>query len=156
MSKQFGSGHRRYAEELLGAQARFAAAQQAHVQAEARRQARVEEIRRQHQAGLQRAEAAAADANKAVDQWIEGLQQRRREDVEKYLFEVLRAIPLPRRFPRRGEVTYNSDDEHAVVRFELPGVNAIPQCARSPTSRPRTSSGSSHAPHGSASSCTRR
>jgi restriction system protein len=126
LSKQFGGGHQRYADQLVAAQARFAAAQHAHGQAEAQRQARVEELRRQHQADVQRAEAVAAEANAAIEQWIEGLQQRRREDVEQYLVEVLAAVSLPMKFPHRGEVTYNSDDEHAVVRFELPGVDTIP------------------------------
>lgn len=67
LSKQFGGGHQRYAEQLLAAQARFAAAQQAHGQAETQRRARVEQLRGQHQADVQRAEAVAAEANAAVD-----------------------------------------------------------------------------------------
>lgn len=125
LSRQFGGGQR-YAEQLIAAQARFAAAQEAHRQAETQRQARVEQLRRQYQTEVQRAEAKAAEANATVDRWIEGLQQRHRDDVERYLAEVLAAVPLPKNLPRQGEVTYNPADEHVVVRFELPGFDVIP------------------------------
>lgn len=126
LSRQFGGGNQWYAQQLEAAQARFAAARQEHRQAEAQRQTHVEQLRRRHQAETQRAEAEATEANAAVGRWIEGVQQRHREDVERYLAEVLAAVPLPKKFPRRSEVTYNSADEHAVVRFELPGFDVIP------------------------------
>jgi restriction system protein len=74
----------------------------------------------------QREREAVAAANASIDQWMEGVESRRREDVERYLAEVLAAVPTPANFPKRREVTYDPAHEHAVVRFELPHTGVIP------------------------------
>ncbi|HVN10823.1 MAG TPA: hypothetical protein VMT69_01925, partial [Kineosporiaceae bacterium] len=95
-------GERRYAERLASARTRFADAQRAHARAEEQRRAYVEQRRKDHNAKVQRMEAEVAEANADLDQWIEGVEHRRRDAVERYLAEVLRAVPLPKDFPRRG------------------------------------------------------
>jgi restriction system protein len=126
LGKAFG-GERRYAEQLAAANQRFAAEQQTYERAEADRQARVRQLRSDHQEQVDRAEAEASQANAHLNQWIEDLQNRRREGVERYLTEVLAAVPLPPAFPRKAEVAYDPATEHAVVRFELPGLTVVPE-----------------------------
>jgi restriction system protein len=124
LSKKFGR-ERRFEERLAAAQAVFEEAQRTHAQNESDRQARVTELRR-HVIQAQREREAVATTNASVDHWIEGVESRRREDVERYLAEVLAAVPTPAGFPNRREVTYDPIHEHAVVRFELPHTNVIP------------------------------
>jgi restriction system protein len=124
-SKAFG-GEQRYARQLAVARDQFAATQQAHEQAEAERIKRVKALKAQHQVKLERSRMKARESEAQLRAWLEGLSERRREDVERYLIEVVRGVPLPREFPRRSNVTFSSDDEHAVVEFELPGVDFIP------------------------------
>ncbi len=39
---------------------------------------------------------------------------------------VLNRVPLPNNFPRQAEITYSSELEQAVVRFQLPGREVVP------------------------------
>jgi restriction system protein len=105
---------------------RFAAAQQAHADAERRRQARVQDLQARHQAAVQQAQAEATKFNEQLEAWATGVRERRREDVERYLMEILAATPLPRGLPRKAEVTFDAENEHVVVRLQLPGVDVIP------------------------------
>jgi hypothetical protein len=108
LSKKFGR-EPRFQERLAAAQAVFEEARRTHAQNESDRQARVTELRRQHAIQAQREGEAVATTNASIDHWHEGVESRRREDVERYLAEVLAAVPTPAGFPNRRELTLRPD-----------------------------------------------
>lgn len=94
--------------------------------AEAARQQQVAAARRSHDARSTAAMKAVEAHNAAVDRKVEGLRLRDADVVSGYLAQVLAAVPLPARFPREAEVTYNPKSEQAVVRVELPPRSVVP------------------------------
>jgi restriction system protein len=96
---------------------------------EVERQQRVVAARQEHSAQVARAEAEALKRNEAISAHIRGIAERKQENVEKYLRQVLKRLPLPKDFPHQADVTFNPRTEHAVVRFELPSREVVPTVA---------------------------
>lgn len=119
-----------YERRLAEARRGFAAAQEEYGEIEARRQAFVKDAERRHAAAVAAEQLAVDRANQTLAVWLTGLEARSREDVERYLAEVLIALPLPHGLPRRFEVTFSHEDEHVVVQLELPGPQVIPEASR--------------------------
>lgn len=125
LSRAFG-GEGRYAARRAAADREFAAAKASYDAADVERQRRVRGIRARHAAASAEAAAAAAASDRRRAARMAGLDARSRDVVENYLTEVLAAVPLPTGFPTRREVTYSAEEEHAVVRFELPATDVVP------------------------------
>lgn len=119
-----------YEYRLAEAEQAFATAQAQHAEAETHRHAFVRDAHRRHAAAVAAQEVEADRANKRLDAWIAGVAARSREDVEQYLAEVLKALPLPGGLPRRHDITFDRDDEHAVIQFELPAPEVVPEVSR--------------------------
>lgn len=82
-----------------------------------------------HADRVSQAEAEAEEHNRQLALFRRGVETRQQSFVEQYLSKVLAAVPLPRAFPHRFEMTYNPRAEQAVVRFELPPRDVIPTTA---------------------------
>jgi restriction system protein len=125
LGRAFG-GEARFAQRRAAAREAFATATAEHARAEEEREAALLSARRRDAEAVARQEAEVATANARLEEWITAFAARTRGAVEGYLAEVLGAVPLPADFPRHAEVTFGADDEHAVIRFELPGKSVVP------------------------------
>ncbi|PRY28652.1 restriction endonuclease [Umezawaea tangerina] len=125
VGRLFG-GRGRYDTRLVEARAAFELANQRHDAKEVARQQQVVELRRKHDEERRRLENEVAEHNRGVDELARALRSRDRSAVEDYLVRVLAATPLPAKFPRHNEVTFNPNGEQVVVRVELPPRDVVP------------------------------
>jgi restriction system protein len=151
ISRLFG-GTARQERRSSGAKAIYDAAVHEAERQEAQRQAQVAAARSEHTRRVEAAEQDARKYNEALDRHIEGLGKRNPSNVEGYLLEVLKAVPLPPNFSRNAEVTFNPREEQVIVRFELPPRDVVPSTSAykyvatkdemRPTARPKAELGS--------------
>jgi restriction system protein len=125
LSRAFG-GSARYVRRVAEARERYEQAVRDAERQEIERQQQVVVARREHAARAQLVEAEAKKHNKELDVHIRGLTERKPADVEMYLQQVLKPVPLPKGFPRNAEITFNPRVEQAIVRFELPQREVVP------------------------------
>lgn len=129
MLSRLVGGAARYERDRELAQARYEAAVREAEQKEIERQQRVVAARQQHAARVAEAEGKARKRNEAVDAHIQGVAERKKADVETYLQQLLKRVPLPKDFPHDAEITFNPRTEQAIVRFELPPRKVVPTVA---------------------------
>ena len=122
---------------LLGGQARYqqqlASARAAHQQAvrdwhtaDSERRRRLDAVRGEYERRVRDHLAEVEEHNRRVEQLATNYRARERQAVESLLGLVLNQVPLPHDFPRRAEITFNPQQEQAVVRMQLPGRDAVP------------------------------
>jgi restriction system protein len=124
----FGGG-RRYERLLAEARADFERAGREYDNADVMRQRWVRKQRARHDEVLRAHRSEVERHSRRAQELAAGLARRDRESVQKYLEEVLARTPLPDGLPRQAEVAYSPHGEQAVVRFELPTVEVVPQIA---------------------------
>jgi len=120
-------GARRHEQRAAEARVRFDQAVRQHQESEAERHRKITALRGKHDDDRRWLERNVAEHNKTVDDLVRGLPRREHRAVEAYLREVLASTPLPEKFPRHNEVTFNSKAEQAVVRVELPLRDVVPE-----------------------------
>jgi restriction system protein len=119
-------GQERHRRAVQAAEAAFAAAQRDWEAREVERQRQVAGARADH-ARREQAHAARQRAhNEALDREAAGLRDRERDAVERYLGRVLRALPLPKDFPRDAEVYFDAQAEQVGIKLRLPAQDVIP------------------------------
>jgi restriction system protein len=96
---------------------------------EVERQQRVIEAREEHSARVAQARIDAHRRNEAITALVRGIAERKKDDVEEYLRQVLKQLPLPKDFPHEADLTFNPRTEQAVVRFGLPSREVVPTVA---------------------------
>jgi restriction system protein len=116
---------KRQAERDL-AERQFTQADAAWTANEQRRQAALVAAEAEHRRKTAEDVATAKAHNRRLDEEMTAISARDRESVRRYLEEVLKAIPLPKGFPRRVDVAYSSDSEQAVVQMQLPSPDVVP------------------------------
>jgi restriction system protein len=119
----------RYERREADARAQYEAAVREAERQEIDRQRRVVVVRQEHAARVAKAEDEARRRDEVLSAHIEGVGERKKEDVEQYLMKVLKRVPLPKVFPREAEVTFSSRTEQVVVRFALPSREVVPTVA---------------------------
>jgi restriction system protein len=129
MSRLLG-GNSRHQKRLLEATAQYEEALGDAKRQEAERQNQLAAARAEHARRVQAAEDDARKHNEALERQIKGLSDRNQAEVEAYLQQVLKRAPLPPKFPRNAEITFNPREEQVVVRFELPSRDVVPSTAR--------------------------
>jgi len=126
LSTMFGgrARHERWVEE---AKADFDDAVAAYDRAETTRQKWIREARTRHRLAVEHYAAEVTRHNQRIESLRTGLASRDRESVETYLEMVLARTPLPDDVPHQVEVAYSPRGEQAVVRFELPPADVVPE-----------------------------
>ena len=94
--------------------------------AENERQRKLADAQRKHEELLAKSQREADAFNLQLDRMADGVRRRAKGEVENHLDLVLRRVPLPSDFPRRAEVVFGAESEHAVVRLQLPDRDVVP------------------------------
>jgi restriction system protein len=119
----------RFERRLAAAREAFERAGREHDRAEMLRQQWVRQQRARHDEAVRAHRSEVEHHNRRVEAIAVGLRERDRESVQAYLELALARTPLPDGLPRQVEVAYSPRGEQAVVRFELPTVEVVPQAA---------------------------
>jgi restriction system protein len=97
--------------------------------AEQERKEKLADAQRAHEALLAEKREEGERYNARITKIAAGLRERDPAAVESFLRTVLRRVPLPKAFPRRGDVTHHPIEEQAFVRMVLPDREIIPDIA---------------------------
>jgi restriction system protein len=119
----------RFERRLAAAREAFERAGHEHDRAEMLRQQWVRQQRARHDEAVRAHRSEVEHHNRRVEAVAIGRRERDRESVQAYLELALARTPLPDDLPREVEVAYSARGEQAVVRFELPTVEVVPQVA---------------------------
>jgi len=125
MAGLFG-GKARHDRQLAAARQVFEQAERDYDQAEAARQDLVRQQTARYEAALLAHQKDVARHNGQVDQLADGVRDRDRASVQRYLEWALSMTLLPEDVPHAAEVAYSPRGEQAVVRFELPSLGVVP------------------------------
>lgn len=123
--------------ELGQAEVAFAKAKEAHAVGEHKRKHRLQAMRAEHKAAVERETAAVNQFNAELDALGEQVAARDKTAVEDYLLRMMTLVPLPADFPRESKVAFDPRAEHAVVETELPGPECVPQIKTVRYAQPR-------------------
>ena len=129
LASMFG-GRARHERRLADAKKGFAGALREHEAAERQRQVWVKEQRAKHRQREQEHQAEIVIHNSEISEWQDGLTQRQRESVERYLVAVAERVPLPAGLRRNADIAYSPRGEQVVARVELPGTDVVPLISR--------------------------
>jgi restriction system protein len=119
-------GKSRHDRQLAAARQDFERAELDYNRVEAERQEWVRQETSRYEAALQAHRDEVARHNSQLAHIAAGLQERDRGSVQYYLELALSETLLPDDVPHQAEVAYSPRGEQAVVRFELPSVEVVP------------------------------
>lgn len=126
MLSRFFGGRERYQRELEAAEKYYQEALAAAQQQEHERQRQVAARQQEHEDIVRRIQTESQRHNDALAILERGVTARNKSSVERYLEQVLLAVPLSSKFPHHAEVIFNPAAEQAVVQFELPPREIVP------------------------------
>jgi restriction system protein len=117
----------RHEQRLASNRAKFEREEVEYERAELARQERIRERTSHYEEALLAYQNDIARHNSRIAQISSGVPERNRESVQCYLELVLAGTLLPEDVPHAVEVAYSPRGEQAVVRFELPSIEVIPE-----------------------------
>lgn len=97
-----------------------------HAARETARRDRLEQLRREYEQRVARAEEEVRRHNAEVDQFSPDVEAREQQAVGQYVRMVLDGSVYPEGFPRQFRVLYQAEPRAIVVEYELPGGELIP------------------------------
>ncbi len=112
-------GAARHERDTAESKAKFEKAARRARQAEEKRLERVAAAQADYAERLAQEREEVTRYNTALDAYINSIAERDPASVENYLLRVLQAVPLPRDFPRKCEVSFNRRTEQAVLGFVM-------------------------------------
>jgi len=91
----------------------------------AERQAKIDDLKRQHARKVENIRREAEEKNSAVRQWYQALKERKPDAVATYFQSVLSNSPYPDGFPCSSAVGYLVESKQLVVEYDLPKLDDI-------------------------------
>lgn len=113
--------------ELQAAQSSYQQAVAAHMAGERTRLDAIAAKQQKHQIALRKNQAEVDDHNRQLAELSAAAGRREKSAVEEALLRILSAIPVPKEFPAQVKIAYDPTAEHAVLEWELPAPNCVPQ-----------------------------
>ncbi len=113
--------------DLQAAQSAHQQAVAAHMAAERTRLDAVAAKQRKHEIAARNQRAEVDDHNSRLADLSAAVGRREKPAVEEALLRILSAVPVPKGFPSKVKVAYDPQAEHAVLEWELPAPDCVPQ-----------------------------
>jgi restriction system protein len=113
--------------DLQAAQSAHQQSMAAHLAAERTRLDAVTAKQQKHEIAVRKHKAEVDDHNRRLADLSAAAERRDKAAVEDALLRILSAVPMPKEFPAQVKVAYDPTAEHAVLEWELPAPDCVPQ-----------------------------
>ena len=116
----------RIAVELQATQAAYQESASAHAAVEKEREHAIALKRKDHEIAAKKIRAEVDDHNRRLSELAVRVERREKAAVEDALLRILSVVPAPRDFTADAQVAYDPSAEHAVLEWELPAPDCVP------------------------------
>ncbi|MEV4267340.1 restriction endonuclease [Kribbella sp. NPDC049584] len=113
-------------QELQAAQASYQESLTAHAAAEAARERAIAVKQREHEEAAKKIRADVDDHNRQLSDLAARAERREKTAVEDALLRIMHTAPIPKDFPTQVQIAYDPSAEHAILEWELPAPDCVP------------------------------
>jgi restriction system protein len=125
-TKSFEEEHRRWQEEASKIPAIQLGQMQAHQRYEADRLEKLANARQTYDAECAKRDEEDKNANRELDELIEGLTRNEKDAIQTYVSIVLETFPYPDKFPVEHEYSFDPELKELTLAAKMPGPSTVP------------------------------
>jgi restriction system protein len=129
IQKRLPWAQNQYAQQLAGAEARYAADFTAYQEQETARQNALAQAHAKYERWVSTIQEQAAEYNAEIDRFQKEFNAGVPEAVTHYFTLILEASVYPDNFPRHAKVAYVPDSKQLIVELDLPPFSVVPEVA---------------------------